>query len=148
MSQLTICLIIFGLTIIGYCSGKFSLATFAITALMALALTGCLEVKTALGYFASDTVVMIAGMCIVAAGFNRTKFCSTLANKISDISKGSLTKMMLGYVLIGMILSQFIQSPVTVIGIVAPMLLASAESMGLSCSKVMFPVGVTTIVTC
>lgn len=148
MSQLTICLIIFVLTVIGYCSGTFSLATYAITALMALALTGCLEVETALGYFASDTVLMIAGMCIVAAGFNRTKFCSVLADKISGIAKGSLSKLMLGYVLIGMILSQFIQSPVTVIGIVAPMLQASAESMGLKTSKVMFPVAVTTIVTC
>ena len=32
MSQLTICLIIFVLTVIGYCSGKFSLGTFGFTA--------------------------------------------------------------------------------------------------------------------
>ena len=35
-----------------------------------------------------------------------------------------------------------------VFGIVAPMLAASAESMGLKSSKVMFSLGVTTIVTC
>lgn len=56
--------------------------------------------------------------------------------------------MMLGYVLIGVLLSQFIQSPVVVFGIVAPMLIASAESMGISPSKVIFPVGVATICTC
>lgn len=148
MSQLTICLIIFAFTIVGYCSGKLSLATFAITSLMALTLTGCLEAKEAIGYFANSNVIMIAGMCIVAAGFNKTKFCTNVANKISGVAKGSLGKMMLGYVLIGMLLSQFIQSPVVVFGIVAPMLLASAESMGLKASKVMFPLGVTTIVTC
>ena len=36
MSQLAICLIIFAITIIGYCSGKYSLATIAITSLMTL----------------------------------------------------------------------------------------------------------------
>ena len=44
MSQLTICLIIFAITIIGYCSGKYSLATIAITSLVTLTLTGCLQV--------------------------------------------------------------------------------------------------------
>ena len=38
MSQLTICLIIFAITIIGYCSGKYSLATIAITSLVTLTL--------------------------------------------------------------------------------------------------------------
>ena len=148
MSQLAICLIIFGITIIGYFSGKYSLATIAITSLMTLTLTGCLQAKEALGYFANSNVIMIAGMCIVAAGFNRTKFCTALADRISVIAKGSLAKMMMGYVLIGVLLSQFVQSPVSVIGIVAPMLIASAESMGLKPSKVIFPVGIATIITC
>ena len=126
MSQLAICLIIFGITIIGYFSGKYSLATIAITSLMTLTLTGCLQAKEALGYFANSNVIMIAGMCIVAAGFNRTKFCTALADRISVIAKGSLAKMMMGYVLIGVLLSQFVQSPVSVIGIVAPMHLQKA----------------------
>lgn len=148
MSQLTICLIIFALTIIGYCSGKYSLATIAITSLMTLTLTGCLPVKEALGCFSNSNVIMIAGMCIVAAGFNRTKFCTSLADYISAVAKGSLTKMMVGYVVIAVILSQFVQSPISVVGIIAPMLIASAERIGLKPSKVIFPVGVATIVTC
>ena len=48
MSQLTICLIIFALTVIGFCSGKYSLATVSITSLMALAVTGCLSAGGAL----------------------------------------------------------------------------------------------------
>ncbi|MCD8124291.1 MAG: anion permease [Lachnospiraceae bacterium] len=148
MSQLTICLIIFVLTVIGYITGFLSLATVAITSLMALVLTGCLEASEGLAYFSNSTVIMIAGMCIIAAGFNRTTFCSNLANSISRVAKGSLTKMMLGYVLVGVILSQFIQSPVTVIGIVAPMAMASAESLGVKSSKIMFGIGVATIITC
>lgn len=130
MSQLAICLIIFAITIIGYCQWKITVwQSIAITSLMTLTLTGCLQAKEALGYFANSNVIMIAGMCIVAAGFNRTKFCTALADRISAIAKGSLAKMMMGYVLIGVLLSQFVQSPVSVIGIVAPMLIASAESM-------------------
>ena len=147
MSQLAICLIIFAVTIAGYCSGLYSLATISLTSLTALTLTGCLEAKEALGYFSNSNVIMIAGMCVVAAGF-RTQFCTNLADSISKVSKGSMSKMMLGYVLIGVLLSQFIQSPVVVFGIVAPMLIASAESMGISRSKVVFPVGVATICTC
>ena len=148
MSQLTICLIIFVLTVIGFCSGKYSLATISITSLMALAVTGCLSVDEALAYFSNNNVIMIGGMCVVAAGFIRPKFCSNLADMISNASKGSLNKLMLGYVVIGVLLSQFIQSPVVAFGIVAPMLAASAESMGLKPSKVMFGVGVATVITC
>ncbi|MCD8121357.1 MAG: hypothetical protein LUE65_03835 [Clostridiales bacterium] len=148
MSQLTICLIIFALTVVGYCSGAYSLATVSLTSMMALTLTGCLEAKDAIAYFANTNVIMIAGMCVVAAGFNRTRFCTSIADGISRMANGSLNKMMLGYIVIGVLLSQFIQSPVVVFGIVAPMLMASAESMGIKPSKVMFPLGAATIVTC
>ena len=60
MSQLTICLIIFAVTIIGYCSGAYSLATIAITSLMAFTLTGCLTAKDALACFSNGNVIMIA----------------------------------------------------------------------------------------
>lgn len=148
MSQMAICLIIFCFTIIGYCSGKYSLATIAMTSMTALTVTGCMTAKDALGYFGNSTVIMIAGMSIIAAGFNKTRFCVTLANKISSISKGSLARMMMGYMIIGMLLSQFIQSPVVVFGIVAPMLAASAESIGVKSSKVMLPLGMITSITC
>lgn len=148
MSPLTICLIIFVLMVIGFCTNKLSLATVSLLAMMALALTGCMSANDALSYFGNSNVIMIAGMCVVAAGFNRTQFCVNLANTISGFAKGSLHKLMFGYVLIGMLLSQFIQSPVVAFGIVAPMLVASAEKMGYKPSKVMFPLGVVTIVTC
>ena len=78
------------------------------------------ECKAGTGYYSNSNVIMIAGMCVVAAGFNRTAFCARLADGISRLAQGSVKKMMLGYVLIGVLLSQFIQSPVVVFGIVAP----------------------------
>ena len=109
MTPLTICLIIFVLMIVGFCTNKLSLATVSLLSMMALILTGCMDVKEGLAYFANNNVIMIAGMCVVAAGFNRTQFCTNVANAISGFAKGSLNKLMLGYVLIGMLLSQFIQ---------------------------------------
>ena len=148
MDQLTICLIIFVLTVIGYCSGIWSLATVSMLSMVALTLTGCLTPAEALANFSNNNAIMIAGMCIVAAGFNRTQFCTNLAKRISSVAKGSLTKLMLGYSVVGMLLSQFIQSPAVVIGIIGPMCVASAEAMGLSPSKVIFPIGLVTIATC
>ena len=146
MDQLTVCLLIFAVTVIGYCSGTYSIATISQTSDCSDAYRMS-ECKAALGSYSNSNVIMIAGMCVVA-GFNRTAFCARLAGRISHLAQGSVKKMMLGYVLIGVLLSQFIQSPVVVFGIVAPMLIASAESMGINPSKVIFPVGVATICTC
>lgn len=148
MSTMTMCLCIFVLMVIGFCSGKISLATVSLTAMMALVLTGCMTAKEALSYFGNNTVIMIGGMCVVAAGFNRTQFCTNIANMISKAAKGSLSKLVFGYVVIGVLLSQFIQSPIVAMGIVTPMLMASAEKMGYKSSKVIFPLGVATVVTC
>lgn len=148
MMQMVVCLIIFLLTIIGYCSGIWSLATVSMLSLVSLSVTGCISPSDALAYFGNNNVIMIGGMCVVAAGFNRTKYCRLMAEKISAMAKGNLVKVMFGYVTIGVVLSQFIQSPLVVFGIVAPMLAASVKAMGINNSKVMFSLGVSTIITC
>ena len=88
MDQLAVCLLIFAVTVIGYCSGLYSIATISQISLIALTLTGCLSAKQALGYYSNSNVIMIAGMCVVAAGFNRTALslglwppCSLLLRK-------------------------------------------------------------------
>ena len=115
--QLIICLIIFACTIVTYCSGKFKLGLVAMTSLFLLSVTGCLDAKSALSNFANSNVIMIAAMCVVAAGFQRTAFCTNVANAIAGVAKGSLVAVVMGYTVIGVILSQFIQSPVTVFSI-------------------------------
>lgn len=147
-AQLIICLVIFVLTCAGYMTGVWSLGTVAMTSLLALSLTGCLTPKEALGYFANNNVIMIAAMSVVAAGFNKTKFCSNLANAISKAAKGSLTKVLFLYCLLAMLLSQMVQSPVVVFGIVAPLCMTSAEAMGVSKSKITLPLGLVSISTC
>ena len=54
---------------------------------------------------------------------------------------------MAGYILIAVLLAQFIQSSVVVFGILAPLLIETAESSNVRPSKVMFPLGVACIAT-
>ena len=142
-----LCIIICVATIAAYVYGKPSLACVALGSLCAFVITGCLDAKEALGYFGNANIVMIGGMFVVAAGFNRTQFVQKIASRISEMSQGSLTKILTGYVLLSMILSQFIQSAIVVFGIVIPLAVATCEKAGISATKVVYPVGVTSIVT-
>ena len=147
-TQLIICLVIFVLTCVGYMTGVWSLATVAMTSISALALTGCLSAKDALAYFSNNNVIMIGAMSVVAAGFNRTQFCTNLANAISKMAKGSLSKVLLMYCILAMLLSQMVQSPVVVFGIVAPLCLAFTDTRGIARSKAAMSLGVVSISTC
>ena len=90
---------------------------------------------------------MIMSMMVVAAGLQRTQFVKVVASSVNRIAKGSLTKVMFGYIVITIILSQFIQSSLVVISIMAPMMVATCREMNINPSKVMFPLGIATIAT-
>lgn len=147
MSSLAICLIICVLTMISYVIGKLPMGLTAMVSMLAFVLTGCLDPATAAGYFGNPNGLMMMAMFVVAAGFNRTQFVRTVASSVNRIAKGSLIRVMFGYVLITMILSQFIQSSVIVYGIMAPMLIASCEELNISPSKVLFPIAMACIST-
>ncbi len=139
MSHLTICLIICVLTMVSYVLGKLPMGLTAMLSMVAFVLTGCLDPKTALSYFGNANGVMMLSMFVVAAGFNRTQFVKKCATSVNRIAKGSLTRVMFGYVVITALLAQFIQSSVIVYGIMAPMLIASCEELKIQPSKVLFP---------
>ncbi|WP_297132090.1 SLC13 family permease [Terrisporobacter sp.] len=147
MNQLEICLIISTLTIISYAWGKINMGTTAMLSMVAFVLTGCIDAKDALDNFANPNTVMMLSMFVVAAGFNRTKFVRICAHSVNSMSKSSLIKIMFGYIIITVILSQFIQSSMVVFGIMAPMLIASCDELGISPSKVMFPLAIASVST-
>ncbi len=147
MNQLTICLIICALTMISFIVGKIPLGLTALISMCAFVLTGCLDAKTALSYFSNANGVMIVAMFVVAAGFTRTQFVKKCASSVNRIANGSLTKVMLGYVLVTALLAQFIQSSVIVFGIMAPMLIATCEEMNISPAKTLFPLVMVSIST-
>ncbi|GAU75967.1 SLC13 family permease [Fusibacter sp. 3D3] len=148
MNTLVICLIICTLTIISYVWGKVSMAMTSMVSFAAFVITGCLSPQDALANFGNSNGVMIMSMFVVAAGLQRTQFVKHVAHSVNAISKGSITKVMFGYVTISILLSQFIQSPLIVFGIMAPMMMATCKDMGINTSKVMFALGISAIVTC
>ena len=147
MTSLTICLIICVLTMISYVWGKLPMGLTALTSMAAFILTGCLDPKTALGYFGNSNGVMIVAMFVVAAGFTRTQFVKKAAASVNKIAHGSLTMVMLGYVLVTALLAQFIQSSVIVFGIMAPMMIATCDELKISPSKTLFPLSSVSIST-
>lgn len=147
MNHLTICLFISALTMISYVWAKFPMGLTALLSMCAFIITGCLDPKTALGYFGNSNGVMIVAMFVVAAGFTRTQFVKKCASSVNKIAKGSLTMVMLGYILVAALLAQFIQSSVIVFGIMAPMMIATCEDMNISPSKTLFPLAIVSIAT-
>lgn len=148
MNTLVICLIICTLSIISYMWGKVSMATTAMVSFAAFVITGCLSPQAALENFGNSNGIMIMSMFVVAAGLQRTQFVKHVAHSVNGIARGSITKVMFGYVTITIILSQFIQSPLIVFGIMAPMMLATCKDMGINPSRVMFALGIAAIATC
>ena len=147
MNTLVICLIISVLTMISYVWGKLPMGLTALLSMVAFILTGCLSPATAVGYFGNSNAIMITAMFVVSAGFNRTQFVKNCAASVNKIAKGSLTRVMLGYVLIAALLAQFIQSSVIVFGIMAPLMMASCEELDINPSKALFPMAIVSIAT-
>lgn len=147
MSKLTICLIICLLTCLSYLWGKFTLATTAMISMMLFLLTGCVDANGVLSSFGNSTGIMMVAMFVVAAGFSRTQFVKNLAGSISKIAKGSLTKVLVGYMLVAVLLCQFIQSNLIPFCILYPLMVATVEDMGIKPSKVMYSLGLICIIT-
>ena len=148
MSTLVMCLIICALTIAGFIWGRWSMATVSMCSFILFILTGCVDANTALGNFGNTNGIMLMSMFVVAAGFRRTQFVNMVANSVNQMAKGNIIKVMAAYILVTVVLSQFIQSPVVVFGIMSPMMAATCTNMNISPSKVMYPLGVAAIATC
>lgn len=149
MSQMTLCIIIFVVTLIGFAFGSsyVSITTLSLISMMVMVVTGCLDTETALSGFANTSTILMASMFIVAAGLNRTQMVNKVSAYICRISKGSFTKVLAGYVILTCILAQFIPSAVVAFSIVFPMAMGVCREMKVSPSKMMFSLGITAIGT-
>lgn len=143
--QAILCLVIFGLTIVGFLLQKWSLAQTAMMGMLLMLWTGCLTPEAAMSSFASTSTLLMSGTFVVAAAFGKTKTVSTIAHAVSRVSKGSLRRVLVGYVLLTVLVNEFIANTVATFCIIWPLALASAREMKLSPSKFAFPIGVAAI---
>ena len=144
-SQITICLIIFVCTIISYLWGKLSLATTALLSGLAFYLTGCIDQSIITACLGHVNGIVMLSMFVVSAGFNKTQLVKKIADSIVTIAKGSITKVMAGYILCGALLCSLVGSNLLPFIILYPLLNQTVLEMGISPSKVMFPLGLTVI---
>lgn len=122
-TQMILCMGIFLVMIIGFVfADKFhtTLGAVALLAIMLTAFSGLVEPKVVLANFANKNVLLITGMFIVSAGFNRTQAVNKISALVYKVSSGKFTVMLGGYLLIAFVLTQLIPSPMVVFGIVSP----------------------------
>ena len=150
-SQMIICLGIFLFMILGFVFADKLHTTLGIVALCAIMLTsfsGLIEPKAVLACFSNKNVLLITGMFLVAAGFNRTQAVKKVSHLVYRISSGKFQVMLGGYLVIALALTQMIPSPMVVFGIVSPLLAASCGEFNISPSKVMFSLALVCVSCC
>lgn len=147
-TQMIICLVIFVLTLISYVLNKIPMWLTAMISMAALYFTGCVSQSDALAGFANTNTILMATMFVVASGFRRTTLVDKMCSGIMKLTKGSFTLAYFGYILIALILTNFIASPMVVYAIVSPLLAAYLDKSGKSRSQYMFPIMVVCVSCC
>ena len=147
-TQLVICIVIFVLTLASYMLNKIPMWVTAMISMCALYITGCIDATGALAGFANVNTILMAAMFVVGAGFRRASLVDALCRFIMKFTKGSFNMAYLGYLIIAVILTNFIASPMVVYAIVATLLCAYLDTTGKSRSKYIFPMMVVCVSCC
>ena len=150
MNTLTICIVIFVITMIGFAIGNkyIPIAAIALISTLALVLTGCLDASTALSCFGNGNVIMLGSMFVISAGLNRTQMSKKFSAFVCKIAKGSFLKVLIGYSILTFVLVQFIYSPLAVSAVVFPMAMTVCKELKVKPSKMIFPLMLIAVGTC
>jgi solute carrier family 13 (sodium-dependent dicarboxylate transporter), member 2/3/5 len=135
--QIVITIAILVLMIIGFMSGKFKLGLVGVTTATLLCLTGILKFEEAFGYFASNNVVMIAGMFVLVGALGKTSLVHKIHGFLLQRSKKGNTLVII-YFMGCFLLVQFI-SPLALISIVLPFMAALNEESNVQSSNLLLP---------
>ena len=147
-TQMIICMVIFAATLVSYMLNKIPMWLTAMLSLAALYFTGCIDASGALAGFSNVNTLLMATMFVVAAGFRRTSLVDGMCDAIMKVTRGSFRTAYFGYILLAVLLTNFIASPMVVYAIVSPLLAALCDNTGHSRSQYMFPVMVVCVACC
>lgn len=140
MTQSTICLIIFFITIICYMSNRWPLALVSLTSMVVLTVAGCLSPTEALASFSNSSVIIMGAMMVIAAGLNRTQMLHKVTNLVYKVSGGSFTRGMIGYCLVTFAVSQVMPSSIVIFTVCAPLVADFCRKSGKSPAAGLFSV--------
>lgn len=147
-TQMILCLIIFAATLISYMLNKIPMWLTALLSMCLLLGFGCADAATALSGFSNANTILMATMFVVAAGFRRTSLVDRMVNGITSVTRGSFRMAYFGYILLAVLLTNFIASPMVVYAIISPLLCAFLDRTGASRSKYVFALMVTCVSCC
>lgn len=136
-TQMIICMVIFAATLVSYMLNKIPMWLTAMLSLAALYFTGCTDAEGALAGFSNANTLLMATMFVLAAGFRRTSLVDGMCDAVMKLTRGSFKTAYFGYILIAVLLTNFIASPMVVYAIVSPLLAALCDNTGHSRSQYM-----------
>lgn len=137
--QMGICIGLFVAMLISFLLNKLPMGVTAGTAAVLLVLTGCTEAKTILSSIGNANTITIGSMIILATGLGRTSFPTRLTRGIRKITRGNYRLAYLGVLLIGVLLTSMLTSPMAAYAICFPIMDSVCDEFGVSRSKAQFP---------
>lgn len=148
MSPMTICIIIFAVSLVLYGLNRLPMGVIGMSTILALVFTKCLDTKTALTYFSNNNVIMMASMFVVSAGLSRTSLVDKFSRLIMKLTGRSFKRTYLCYLILAMILTNLMNSPGACFCVVFPLAAQMCKDYDVSPSKVMFPLGLVCVACC
>ena len=136
---MTVILLILVFTIALFVWGKFPPDVVAILSMLALYLTGILDLKEALSGFSNPTVIMIAALFIIGEGLARTGWTALAGQKFVAWAGKSVPKLLIIVTLGASVLSGFVSNTGTVAALL-PVTVSAAWSASTLPSKLLMPV--------
>lgn len=131
--------IILAFTIALFVWGKFSPDIVAMISMLALFLSGILNLDETLSGFSNPTVIMIAGLFIIGEGLSRTGWTAIAGQKFVKLAGKSTSKLLVIVTLGSGLLSGFVSNTGTVAALL-PVSITAAWSAGTLPSKLLMPV--------
>lgn len=148
MSSMTICIIIFVISLVLYGINKLPMGIVGMSTLLALVFTKCLDAKSALNYFSNNNVIMMASMFVVSAGLSRTSLIDRFSGAVNRLTGGSFRRTYLCYLVLAMALTNLMNSPGACFCVIFPLAAQMCLDYNVSPSKVMFPLGMVCVAGC
>ncbi len=147
-TQMVICILLFLCMLVSFLVAKLPLGVTAGGIAALLVVTGCTKPETILSGFGSANTLTIGSMIVLAAGLGRTSFPSKITMTVRKVTGGSYKLAYLGMLLIAVLLTSMLTSPMAAYAIVFPLMDSICDEFGVSRSKAQFPLVVTCIACC
>jgi di/tricarboxylate transporter len=117
--------VILGLTIAAFVWGRYSLDAVALGSLLALFLTGVVELDEALSGFSNSTVILIGTLFVVGEGLTRTGVTAWFGDRLVGSSRGSPVRLLVLTMAAAAGMSAVVSNTATVAALIPAVVLAA-----------------------